>query len=75
VVEQFTGPVRFISIFTAFPQSDSVASYLSALHKAMPDKRVSFLLTGSRVVAAQLESTPPGITTKASFKELVAALF
>jgi DNA-binding transcriptional MerR regulator len=75
VVEQFTGPVRFISIFTAFPQSDSVATYLADLRKAMPDKRVSFLVTGSRVVAAQLNSTPPGVMAKATFKELVAALF
>ncbi len=75
VVEQFTGPVRFISIFTAFPQSDSVATYLADLRKAMPDKRVSFLVTGSRVVAAQLDSTPPGVMAKSTFKELVAALF
>lgn len=75
VAEQFTGPVRFISIFTAFPQSDSLASYLADLRKVMPDERVSFLVTGSRVVAAQLESIPPGVVAKPSFKELVASLF
>jgi DNA-binding transcriptional MerR regulator len=75
VVQQFTGPVRFISIFTAFPQSDALSSYFSELRKAMPDERVSFLVTGSRVVAAGLESAPPGVVLKASFKELMAALF
>jgi MerR family transcriptional regulator, light-induced transcriptional regulator len=74
VAEQFPGTLEFISIFTAFPQSDDLAAYLAKLRLAMPSDRIRFRFTGSRVVSAGKHDTDPGIRLIPHFKDLVASL-
>jgi len=74
VVAQFASPLEFISIFTAFPQSDDLRSYLDKLRVLVPEERVRFRFTGSRVAAADLKRAGEGISLLPHFKDLLASI-
>jgi len=69
---QFRGRLRFISIFTAFPSADDLPDYVRRLRERMPDDRISFHFTGSRVSAADMQDAPAGINLTKRFKDLIA---
>lgn len=71
---QFRGKIRFISIFTAFPSADDLPSYVRNLRERMPDERITFHFTGSRVSAADMQDPPAGVTLTKRFKDLVTGL-
>ncbi|MBK9761346.1 MAG: MerR family transcriptional regulator [Flavobacteriales bacterium] len=74
VAAQFPGTIEFISIFTAFPQSDGLPKYLESLRSLMPDPRLSFRFTGSRVAATAMKDPEKGIRLMPHFKDLLASL-
>lgn len=71
---QFTGPVRFISIFTAFPSADDLPAYVRGLRERMPDDRITFHFSGSRVNAADMQSPPAGVELTKRFRDMLAVL-
>lgn len=74
VAAQFPGTIEFISIFTAFPQSDGLPKYLKNLRALLPGTRLSFRFTGSRVASAALKDPGKGMRLLPHFKDLVASL-
>lgn len=74
VAAQFTGPVRFISIFTAFPSADDLPGYVRALRQRMPADRITFHFSGSRVNAADMQDAPKGVQLTKRFRDMLAAL-
>ncbi len=73
VADQFTGPITFIAVLTAFPHSDDLPPHLQKLRASMPDDRIEHVFTGSRVADADM--TPPaGIRLFPRFRDLLATL-
>ena len=73
IADQFTGPITFIAVLTAFPHSDDLPPHLQKLRASMPDDRIEHVFTGSRVADADM--TPPaGIRLFPRFRDLLATL-
>lgn len=74
VAEQFTGPITFISVLTAFPSSDDLPTYLHALRASLPEQRIEFILSGARVGAAAIDTTEKGVHLMPRFRDLLATM-
>ncbi len=74
VAEQFSGPITFISVLTAFPPSNDLPTYLSEVRASLPDDRVEFTFSGARVAAAALATTDKGIRLMPRFKDLLVTM-
>lgn len=74
VAEQFTGPITFISVLTAFPSSDDLPTYLRTLRASLPDQRIEFVLSGARVGAAAIDTSEKGVRLMPRFRDLLAII-
>ncbi len=74
VAAHFPGPITFTTVFTAFPQIDDLNNYLTDLLAVLPEDRVEFILTGSRLAFAPPIDVPARMRLIPRFRDLMVTL-
>lgn len=74
VAAQFTGAIVFIAVCTAFPRADDMGAYMERLRFSMPDERITFRFSGSRVAVVEGLQEKPGMQLFPKFSGLLTSL-
>lgn len=68
------GQLVMLSILMANPPAPEIPAYLKALRANLPDRRISFFVTGAQLTKVNGSDIPPGVHTYPSMAELVKAI-
>jgi DNA-binding transcriptional MerR regulator len=74
VAATIAGPVTFVSVLMAKPAPAEVQEFLEELRKALPEERISFLLTGHQLTRAGELKVPNGMRLHPSMASVIKAL-
>jgi len=74
IAEQFSGPITFISVLTAYPSADDLPEYVRKLRITLPDRRIGFTFSGARVANTTMTAPDPGIQLMPRFRDLLATM-